>query len=71
MISGVEKIKKPDPRIFQILLIRNNLQAVECIFIDDVEKNILAARSLGMTAIHCQSPEQTKIDLQKILNLKF
>lgn len=39
IISAQEHIKKPDERIFKILLERYNLKAEECLFIDDDDTN--------------------------------
>ena len=51
VISGIEKVSKPDPKIYQILLNRYHLQAEECVFIDDNAANIQAADALGFNAI--------------------
>ena len=51
VVSGEEKIIKPDERIFRILLDRYGLQADECIFIDDSPANVKAARKGGFQAI--------------------
>lgn len=39
IISAHEHIKKPDERIFKILLERYNLKAEECLFLDDDDTN--------------------------------
>ncbi len=51
VVSGEEKIIKPDPRIFQILLERYSLDAQECLFIDDTPANVETARHLGFQTI--------------------
>lgn len=51
VISGIEKVSKPDPKIYQILLNRYHLKAEECVFIDDNAANIQAADALGFYAI--------------------
>ena len=51
VISGIEKVNKPDPRIYQILLDRYHLKAEECVFIDDNAANIQAADALGFNVI--------------------
>ncbi len=68
VISGVEKVKKPDPRIYHILLSRQQLNAIECLFIDDNIRNVRGAREVGMKAIQFISPNQLKLDL-KIWNI--
>jgi 2-haloacid dehalogenase len=58
VISGEEKIVKPDLAIFELFLNRNGLEAQDCLFIDDSEKNIVAAKKVGMHAHHFTSPEK-------------
>jgi 2-haloacid dehalogenase len=65
-ISGVEKIMKPDARLFEILLERNGLKADEAIFIDDREDNAVAARKLGFEAICFTTPEALERDLVRL-----
>lgn len=48
VVSALEKIMKPDVRIYQILLDRYGLKAEECLFIDDVERNIRGAEKAGI-----------------------
>lgn len=52
VISGVEKVKKPDPAIYQILFDRFQLVPEESVFIDDNIANIETCRKLGMVGIH-------------------
>ena len=51
VVSGQEKVIKPDPRIFRILLDRYGLQAEESVFIDDNLPNVEAAKTLGFKGI--------------------
>ncbi len=51
VVSGEEKVAKPDPEIFRILLRRYGLDAGTCIFIDDSPANVEAAAALGFNAI--------------------
>ena len=50
--------RKPEPRIYEILLERLGVEAQGCLFVDDVEVNCDAARELGMTAVHFRENEQ-------------
>ncbi|MDQ2180705.1 HAD family phosphatase [Marinifilum sp. D714] len=52
VVSGEEKIVKPDEEIFNLLLERYGLKAEESIFIDDNKDNIKAANKLGFITIH-------------------
>jgi 2-haloacid dehalogenase len=62
-VSGVERVLKPSAEIFNILLRRNGLVASESVFIDDSTKNVEAARTLGLHAIHFRAPEQLEQEL--------
>jgi len=64
VISGVEKVKKPDPKIYQILLDRQQIQASECLFIDDNLRNIEAARQMGMAAIQYKGYEKLMLEMK-------
>ncbi len=52
VVSGREGLVKPDPKIFELFLTRYGLPAHETLFIDDSERNVVAARATGMQAIH-------------------
>jgi HAD superfamily hydrolase (TIGR01509 family) len=52
VISAEEKLIKPDPALFELVLKRYRLNAEEVYFIDDSMPNIVAARELGMQALH-------------------
>ncbi len=47
-ISATHKISKPKSRIYEIVLEENNLNANDCLFIDDLGVNIKAAEELGI-----------------------
>ena len=52
VVSGIEKVVKPNSRIYKILLERYQLNANECFFIDDRLENIEGARALGFHGLH-------------------
>ena len=52
VVSGIEKIVKPDPALYRILLERYDLKAEESLFIDDNAANIETALQLGFQAVH-------------------
>lgn len=55
VVSGEEKLIKPDPEIFQLLIERYSLDPKESIFIDDNYQNILTAEKLGFDVVHVHS----------------
>lgn len=61
VISAEAKFSKPDIRIYKILLEKYSLLPQECIFIDDLEPNVLVAETLGMKGlVTFGSPEISK-----------
>lgn len=48
LVSGTEKLVKPDPAIYRLALERFGLDAGEALFIDDREDNIAGAESVGI-----------------------
>jgi 2-haloacid dehalogenase len=66
VVSGAEKMRKPAPEFYQLLLDRYNVDPQEALFIDDNLRNILAAQKIGITSIHFTSPEQLKSELEKL-----
>lgn len=66
VVSGTEKLIKPDKKIFQLLLDRYALTAEKCMFIDDSEKNVLAAKGVGLNGIHFKSPGQLMSALKDV-----
>ncbi|QIG88773.1 HAD family phosphatase [Chryseobacterium sp. POL2] len=68
VVSGDEKLIKPDPKIYQVLLKRYNLKAEESVFIDDNIQNIETAKDLGFATIHVK--QETDLG-QELRNLGF
>ncbi|MEM7025954.1 MAG: HAD family phosphatase [Pseudomonadota bacterium] len=62
-VSGEERLIKPDPRIFELMLERISHPAQRCVYIDDSAKNIDAASALGFDAIHFTTPSALRSDL--------
>ena len=68
IFSAEVGVRKPDRAIFDIMLDRLGVTAPEAVFVDDMEINASAARSLGMEAIHFISTEETIQQLDRMLN---
>ncbi len=67
--SWVEGVRKPDPAIYHRLLDRLALPADECVFLDDIGRNLKTARSLGMHTIKFESVEQGLAELGGLLDI--
>ena len=63
VLSGEEKLIKPDPRIFELLLSKIGRSAGECLFVDDSPHNIAVAQSLGFDTVLFESPVRFKTEL--------
>ena len=66
VISGEVGMRKPEERIFQLAATRLGLSPAECVFVDDVEGNIVAARALGFTAVLHENPLRTRAALSEL-----
>ena len=66
VISGIEGVVKPDPRIFEILLERYRLAPEATAFMDDSPRNVEAARALGIYAVHYTDAEQLSQELRAL-----
>ena len=49
--SAKEKVKKPNPKIYLITCKKLNVKPKNCLFMDDTEENIIAAKKLKMKTI--------------------
>lgn len=66
VVSGLEGLVKPDPRIYRVLLDRHDLDAVGTVYIDDNPANVEAARELGMTGLHFTEPRRLRDDVTRL-----
>ncbi len=70
VVSGYEKLLKPDHAIYRVLIDRYHISPAGSVYIDDNKDNAVAAGELGFHAIHFHSPEQLRGELQNLgLNL--
>ena len=68
ILSWMDRLIKPDPAIYQLLLDRFGLKADECVFIDDTKVNIEAGEALGIHGIVYRSLEQVCQDLDALVS---
>ncbi|MFJ9939785.1 HAD-IA family hydrolase [Streptomyces erythrochromogenes] len=45
-------VAKPDPRVYRIAAERLGVAIERCLFVDDTAANVVAAREVGMVAVH-------------------
>ncbi|SEE94949.1 HAD family hydrolase [Jiangella alba] len=66
VVSGTERLVKPDPRLFQVLLDRYGIDAASTVYIDDNPPNVDAAARLGMTSLHFTGPDRLRDELSQL-----
>lgn len=66
ILSYEEKVVKPMPEIYQILIDRYKLVPNECVFLDDTERNLPPAEAFGIHTILFKNLEQAKAELKAL-----
>jgi len=66
--SAVEGMQKPDPRIYQICCQRLGVNPEQAIFLDDIGRNVKAARALGMQTIKVSDPVVALKELEGLVD---
>jgi len=63
VVSGEERVVKPDPAIFRTLLTRYDIEPSRAVFIDDSPRNVAAAAGLGFHSVRFTDADQLRRDL--------
>lgn len=66
VVSGEEKMLKPSPDIYNLLLTRYHLQADESVFIDDNQKNVAGAEAVGIHGIEFDNASHVSEQLKAL-----
>jgi putative hydrolase of the HAD superfamily len=68
--SAFVGMRKPEPGIYELTVERlgDGVEPADCLFVDDVEVNIDAARELGMRTVHFQSNDQAIPEIEAALD---
>ncbi len=66
VISGIERVAKPDRKIFDILISRYGLDPQATVFVDDSPDNVASAGEAGLVAIGYLTPGQLRSDLRDL-----
>ena len=65
--SSVLGLHKPDPRIYEHACNELSIQPADAVFLDDIGRNLKAARALGMTTIRVVEPRSALAELEGVL----
>jgi HAD superfamily hydrolase (TIGR01509 family) len=60
-------VVKPDPRMYEAIAQRLGVALDECVFVDDQQRYCTAAAEVGMQTVYYQTFDQTKRNLEKLL----
>jgi putative hydrolase of the HAD superfamily len=67
VISGAILLVKPEPAIYKHLVEKTGIVPAESVFIDDLLKNVIAARECGLHAIQFRDPQSCRAELRTYL----
>lgn len=68
IISAEVRYSKPNNRIYELLLEKYSLRAEECLFIDDLEENVMAAEKIGMKGVVTHGSHAISLEVIKALS---
>lgn len=66
ILSFQDKLIKPMPEIYHLILDRYHLTPGECVFMDDTQPNVDAARAIGIHAFRFENQAQAREELKKL-----
>ena len=64
-------IRKPDPRIYEMMCEALGAEPAKCIYLDDLGINLKPARAMGMATIKVENGPQAIGELEKLLGMKL
>ena len=65
--SSVVDMRKPDPRIYELVCRKLGVEPGQAAFLDDIGRNLKTARALGMTTIKVDDPDEALRELAAVL----
>lgn len=66
VVSGVEKMHKPNANIFNLALNRFGLESVQTVFFDDTQANVDGAKAVGIKGIRFHDASTARSELQRL-----
>jgi putative hydrolase of the HAD superfamily len=62
-------LRKPDPRIYELVCRELDVAPADAVFLDDIGSNLKTARALGMTTIKVDEPDAALADLERVVGI--
>jgi putative hydrolase of the HAD superfamily len=69
VISGLEGIRKPAPRMYELGVERAGIEATACVYVDDLPFNLTPAHEMGMATVHHTDATTTIPELERLLGV--
>ena len=69
--SAKTGIRKPDPRIYEMMCETLSVAPEACIYLDDLGVNLKPARAMGMATIKVESGPQAIAELEKLTSMRL
>jgi epoxide hydrolase-like predicted phosphatase len=69
VISGEIGLRKPEPEIYRYAADAVGLVPNQCVFVDDMRRNVAAAQAVGMRGLHHIGYEDTRRELETLFGL--
>ncbi len=66
VVSGEERLAKPDLAVFRLVLDRYRLDPTRTVFVDDSPRNVAAAATAGLVAVRFHDASRLRDDLQRL-----
>ena len=64
-------LRKPDPRIYRMMIEALKIDPAKCVYLDDLGVNLKPAREMGMTTIKVASAPQALAELEAATGMKL
>ncbi|MFH0791604.1 MAG: HAD-IA family hydrolase [bacterium] len=61
-------LEKPNSDIYLLAVAKLRVKPQECIFVDDLERNLVPAKKLKMKTVLCNGPRKTIQTINQLLN---
>jgi len=69
--SAVVGLRKPDPRIYELVCAELRVEPRAAVFLDDIGRNLKPARALGMTTLKVVDPRAALLALEELLDIEL
>ena len=66
VVSGEERLAKPDPDLFRLVLDRYALEPARTVFVDDSARNVAAAAEAGLVGLRFRDADRLRADLARL-----